>query len=545
MTLCPGETSTATVAMYNSGSRGWVGGVLGEVAYLGTWNPTPGQDQPSIFGGDGTNSPNTGWPRYNRVAVQPAAYVGPNQIAWFQFAVRAPATPGTYRFYIRPLIEGAQWMEDYGIFWQITVPDTVPPSMSRAITANTSTVLVSFSEAMKCSTDASTGSIATGTNYTVATSAGSAVAETITATPNPSCTQASLALSDPLSVGAQYTLIASNVQDAAGNTITDAGRSATFTVVVGEIYGLITRRAPDLIVRSENDPRSLGTVPSFVLDSEHRRVAFWVTIGGVSELHMRDVLGGNDRVVGRLPEGLQTGGIVWASDDGGFIVTASSQSETLGPTSFLFTIDSTGGTFRERYRRPLNGPVLIPLGWQRTSDLAAAFETGPGGYNFGYTVVRGSAAAQRYDTPFEITGMEMSPDGNHVVGNWLFEDAVKVWPTDDFDSKTTLASPSNKIATAHWWPRSSEIVYMIGAYDGQFRNKRVERWDPATGRRTIVFTLPDGGSLGGQLVRADGTGVIVPRSGITDTWELHELATGSVTVIQPASEGFLATVMLR
>ena len=44
---------------------------------------------------------------------------------------------------------------------------------------------------------------------------------------------------------------------------------------------------------------------------------------------------------------------------------------------------------------------------------------------------------------------------------------------------------------------------MIGAYDGQFRNKRVERWDPATGRRTIVFTLPDGGSLGGQLVRAD------------------------------------------
>ena len=112
--------------------------------------------------------------------------------------------------------------------------------------------------------------------------------------------------------------------------------------------------------------------------------------------------------------------------------------------------------------------MLIPLGWQRSSDLAAAFETGPGGYNFGYTVVRGSAAAQRYDTPFEITGMEMSPDGSHVLGTWIFEDAVKVWPTDDFDSKTTLASPPNKIATAHWWPRSSEIVYMIGAVNGQW-----------------------------------------------------------------------------
>lgn len=125
MTLCPGEAMTATVAMYNAGSFGWVRGVMGQSAYLGTWYPTPGQDQPSTFGGDGTvGSPSTGWPRYNRVATQPASYVGPNQIAWFQFSVRAPMTAGSYRFYIRPLIEGAQWMEDHGIFWQITVPDT-------------------------------------------------------------------------------------------------------------------------------------------------------------------------------------------------------------------------------------------------------------------------------------------------------------------------------------------------------------------------------------------------------------------------------------
>jgi hypothetical protein len=127
MTLCPGDTATAVVAMYNSGSRGWVSGVLGQVAYLGTWNPTPGQDQPSALGGDGQlGSPNTGWPRYNRVAIQPASYVGPNQIAWFQFGIKAPQTPGTYDLYIRPLIEGAQWMEDYGIFWRITVPPTAP-----------------------------------------------------------------------------------------------------------------------------------------------------------------------------------------------------------------------------------------------------------------------------------------------------------------------------------------------------------------------------------------------------------------------------------
>jgi hypothetical protein len=127
-TLCPGERSTATVAYYNSGSVGWVRGRLGEMAFLGTWDPSPGQDRASALGGDGTaGSPATGWPRYNRIAAQPADYVGPGQVAWFQFAIQAPTTAGTYFLYLRPLIEGATWMEDYGVFWQVTVKqsDTV------------------------------------------------------------------------------------------------------------------------------------------------------------------------------------------------------------------------------------------------------------------------------------------------------------------------------------------------------------------------------------------------------------------------------------
>ena len=135
MQLCAGERATATLAYLNSGSRGWVSGRMGEVAYLGTWASEPGQDQPSILGGDGQRgSPATGWPRWNRIAIQPADYVGPGQVAWFQFSVQAPNTPGTYRLYVRPLVEGATWLEDVGVFWQVavlnsdgTAPRPTPP----------------------------------------------------------------------------------------------------------------------------------------------------------------------------------------------------------------------------------------------------------------------------------------------------------------------------------------------------------------------------------------------------------------------------------
>jgi hypothetical protein len=135
LTLCPGDTATATVAIYNTGEYGWVTGRAGQTAYLGTTNPSPGHDQPSMLGGDGTmGSPSTGWPRYNRMAIQPAEYVGPGQVAWFQFSVKAPLTPGTYRLHLRPLIEGQTWMEDLGIYWLITVPETQPAEQFGLIT---------------------------------------------------------------------------------------------------------------------------------------------------------------------------------------------------------------------------------------------------------------------------------------------------------------------------------------------------------------------------------------------------------------------------
>jgi hypothetical protein len=149
-TLCPGQTAGAVVAYYNSGSLGWRLAPF-EVAFLGTSGPNPGQDQPSILGGDGTEgSVNTRWAVYNRPAAMPItytgpnapfAYVGPGQVAWFQFTVKAPQIPGVYRLYIRPLIEGTTWMEDYGVYWQVTVVQASPPQRVTVTSASSTTDL--------------------------------------------------------------------------------------------------------------------------------------------------------------------------------------------------------------------------------------------------------------------------------------------------------------------------------------------------------------------------------------------------------------------
>lgn len=51
--------------------------------------------------------------------------------------MKAPPVPGTYRFYIRPLIESVQWMEDYGVLWQVTVVPAGPPQRVTVTSVNT------------------------------------------------------------------------------------------------------------------------------------------------------------------------------------------------------------------------------------------------------------------------------------------------------------------------------------------------------------------------------------------------------------------------
>lgn len=109
--LSPGEVTTLVVALRNTGYRGWYAGTPGQQADLGTSAP-PDVARPDLA---------YGWLSSNRLATTSTSYVGPGEIGWFQFQIRAPATTGVYRLDVRPVIDGTTWLEDQGIYFTITV----------------------------------------------------------------------------------------------------------------------------------------------------------------------------------------------------------------------------------------------------------------------------------------------------------------------------------------------------------------------------------------------------------------------------------------
>lgn len=121
VTLSPGQTRTTTGAWKNVGWDLWRFSQPGYSARIGTWNPVPGQDQPSVLGGAIGCATATDWLACNRVRPTTEG-VDPDQIGWFTFTLRGPSTSGVYRLHMRPVVEGVLWMEDYGVFWQVTVP---------------------------------------------------------------------------------------------------------------------------------------------------------------------------------------------------------------------------------------------------------------------------------------------------------------------------------------------------------------------------------------------------------------------------------------
>src|SRR5467141_2680399 len=106
-TLRPGGIVSYTIHFRNTGTEAWQRGIAGRQVNLGV-------------SGDSTAAADAGmsvgWLSANRVATTTETSVAPNAIATFTFVLKAPATPGTYRLALHPVLDGVQHLEDEGVF---------------------------------------------------------------------------------------------------------------------------------------------------------------------------------------------------------------------------------------------------------------------------------------------------------------------------------------------------------------------------------------------------------------------------------------------
>lgn len=114
--LVPGMSYKFSVALKNTGSSAWTK----DIVRLGTARDF---DRLSQFTREDVEHGNpTGWASQNRIYMQEDR-VAPGEVAHFDFYMSVPAgtKPGKYREYFRPVADGTRWMQDLGIYWDVTV----------------------------------------------------------------------------------------------------------------------------------------------------------------------------------------------------------------------------------------------------------------------------------------------------------------------------------------------------------------------------------------------------------------------------------------
>lgn len=115
--LTPGDTTNVWIEVKNTGNVSWFNNGS-NIVRLGSGSSYGNINQKRDYNSEFANYD---WPSNNRAAVVSKSEVKPGDVTRFQFNIKAPSTPGVYRAYFTPVVDGYSWMGDIGIYWQITV----------------------------------------------------------------------------------------------------------------------------------------------------------------------------------------------------------------------------------------------------------------------------------------------------------------------------------------------------------------------------------------------------------------------------------------
>lgn len=124
-TLTPGQIVNVWIEVKNTGTATWQA-LQNTPAYiatgavrLGTGSAYGNSNQQRDYASEFENSGN--WISNNRPTYISPMEIRPGWHTRFQFDIKAPLTPGDYKAYFTPVVEGVTWMKDIGIFWAIKV----------------------------------------------------------------------------------------------------------------------------------------------------------------------------------------------------------------------------------------------------------------------------------------------------------------------------------------------------------------------------------------------------------------------------------------
>jgi len=234
--------------------------------------------------------------------------------------------------------------------------------------------------------------------------------------------------------------------------------------------------------------------------------------------------------------------LVWAADNTNsiaFTVMKPGTAPGIEPPplySAFRSVDLGTGAVREVVRTE-NDRVLVPLIWRPRDNVAAAFETGPGGFASSYVVIRGGQLERTvFDRDEPPRALQSDREGARILG--LFgrsnENLVRWWAWDRPEQPREMRAPTGEgVVRAVWRPGADEIgVEILSSAPRQGMRGRFELWSVATDARRVVAT---DGSI--EFFRADGTAAIGLR-GTAAPFEIVviDLATGTTAPVPRASD---------
>ena len=125
--LVNGASYNFRVTVKNTGTATWTQGRVN----LAT---SRDRDRISRFTREGDGP--SGWTTPNRIKFEESS-VAPGANATFSFWMKnSNVSPGTYREYFQVVADGIGWMEDYGVYWDVRVPQPTPAYTHTFVTQN-------------------------------------------------------------------------------------------------------------------------------------------------------------------------------------------------------------------------------------------------------------------------------------------------------------------------------------------------------------------------------------------------------------------------